>query len=186
MILYLVGISCVGKSTVGKMLAESINFTFFDLDIEIQNYYNMPIERIQDECVSMFEYRDKASEVLDILFSKNIDAVIAGTPSGLLCSYLYVYEKHKADKDLYSIHINDSCENIVDRLIFLDKDSNPIVEILDEPKKKRYLKVLKDDYDFFKDSYKRADLKVNIHNTKLEDIPNLIIKKLQKQKVLVL
>lgn len=40
MILYLVGISCVGKTTIGKMLAKNIDFPFFDLDIEIQNYYN--------------------------------------------------------------------------------------------------------------------------------------------------
>jgi len=33
MILYLVGISCVGKTTVGKMLAEKIGFSFFDLDL---------------------------------------------------------------------------------------------------------------------------------------------------------
>jgi shikimate kinase len=42
MILYLVGISCVGKTTIGKMLAKDIDFSFFDLDAEIQNYYNKP------------------------------------------------------------------------------------------------------------------------------------------------
>ncbi len=53
MILYLVGISCVGKTTIGKMLSEKIGFSFFDLDIEIQKYYNKPIERIQDDCLTM-------------------------------------------------------------------------------------------------------------------------------------
>jgi len=38
MILYLVGMSCVGKTTIGKMLAEQTGFSFFDLDLEIQNY----------------------------------------------------------------------------------------------------------------------------------------------------
>ena len=72
MILYLVGISCVGKTTIGKMLAETIDFSSFDLDIEIQNFYNKPIERIQDECFSMNEYREKASKILDLLFSKTL------------------------------------------------------------------------------------------------------------------
>jgi len=72
MILYLVGISCVGKTTIGKMLAENIDFPSFDLDIEIQNFYNKPIERIQDECFSMNEYREKASKILDLLFSKTL------------------------------------------------------------------------------------------------------------------
>ncbi len=179
MILYLVGISCVGKSTIGKILAEELGFSFFDLDVEIQNYYNKPIERIQDECISMNAYREKASIVLDLLLSKNIDSVIAGTPSGLRFSYLQVYKKHKANKDLCSIHINDSCENILERLIFLDKDSNPIIEKLDDSKKKIYLRELKADYNYFKDSYKRADLKVDINNVSLPDIPDLIINELQ-------
>ena len=53
MILYLVGISCVGKTTIGKMLSEKIGFSFFDIDIEIQKYYSKPIERIQDDCLTM-------------------------------------------------------------------------------------------------------------------------------------
>jgi shikimate kinase len=36
MILYLVGISCVGKTTIGAMLAQRLVFSFFDLDLEIQ------------------------------------------------------------------------------------------------------------------------------------------------------
>jgi shikimate kinase len=180
MILYIVGVSCVGKTTIGKMLAEKIGFSFFDLDIEIQDYYNKPIERIQDECFSMIGYREKASVVLDSLFSKNIDSVISGTPSGLKYSYLRVYKKHKADKDLYSILINDLYENVLDRLTFSDKDSNPITEKLDDSKKKRYLKEIKADYNFFKDSYDRADFKININNTSLLDIPTLIINELQK------
>lgn len=180
MILYLVGISCVGKTTIGKMLAENIDFPFFDLDIEIQNFYNKPIERIQDECFSMNEYREKASKVLDLLFSKNIDSVISGTPAGLKYAYLQVYKKHKADKELYSIQINDSCENVLDRLTFYDKDSNLIIEKMDDSKKRRYLNEIKADYNFFKDSYKRADFKIDINNMSLVDIPNLIIIELQK------
>lgn len=180
MILYLVGISCVGKTTIGKMLAETIDFPSFDLDIEIQNFYNKPIERIQDECFSMNEYREKASKVLDLLFSKNIDSVISGTPAGLKYTYLQVYKKHKADKELYSIQINDSCENVLDRLTFYDKDSNLIIEKMDDSKKRRYLNEIKADYNFFKDSYKRADFKIDINNMSLVDIPNLIIIELQK------
>ncbi len=78
MILYLVGISSVGKTSVGELLADKIGFQFNDLDIEIQNYYNMPIERIQDECFTFNEYREKASKVLDFLFSKDTDLVISG------------------------------------------------------------------------------------------------------------
>lgn len=174
MIIYLVGISCIGKTTIGKLLADKIDYSFYDLDVEIQDYYKKPIERIQDECLSMNGYREKASLVLDKLLSKNIDSVIAGTPSGLKFSYLQVYKRHK-DKELISICLNDSFENVLDRLTFYDKDSNPITEKLDESKKKRYLKEIRADYNFFKDSYKRADFQINIDGVSLDKIPELIL-----------
>jgi shikimate kinase len=174
MIIYLVGISCIGKTTVGKLLADKIDYSFYDLDEEIQDYYEKPIERIQDECLTMNGYREKASVVLDKLFSKNIDSVISGTPSGLKFSYLQVYKRHK-DKELISICLNDSFENVLDRLTFYDKDSNPITETIDESKKKGYLKEIRADYNFFKDSYKRADFQINIDGVSLNAIPELII-----------
>lgn len=175
MIIYLVGISCVGKTTIGKMLADRIGYSFFDLDQEIQDYYKKPIERIQDEFLTMNGYREKASVVLDKQLSKNIDSVISGTPSGLKFSYLQVYKKHMA-KELISICLNDSFENVLDRLTFYDKDSNPIAKKLDESMKKRYLKEIRADYNYFKDSYKRADFQINIEDVSLDNIPDLIIK----------
>ena len=174
MIIYIVGLSCVGKTTVGRMLAEKINYSFFDLDEEIQNYYQKPIERIQDECLTMNGYREKGSIVLDKLFSENIDSVISGTPSGLKYSYLKIYKRHKG-KELLSICLNDSFENILDRLTFYDKDSNPITDQLDESKKMRYLNEIRADFNYFKDSYQRADSQINIKDVELKKIPDMII-----------
>lgn len=122
---------------------------------------------------------ERASVVLDQLFSKNIDSVVSGTPAGLKFSYLQVYKKHKKDKALYSIHLYDSFENVLNRLTFYDKDSNPIIEPMDESKRMRYLHEIKADYSYFKGSYERADFQINIEHVKLEDIPDLIIEKLR-------
>ena len=70
MIIYLVGMSCVGKTTIGKLLAKEIGYSFFDLDEEIENYYQKPVEKIQDEHLTMDGYRKKGSIVLDKLFSR--------------------------------------------------------------------------------------------------------------------
>ena len=32
----LVGVSCVGKSTIGKLLAEKLGYKFFDFDFEVE------------------------------------------------------------------------------------------------------------------------------------------------------
>ena len=63
MIIYLVGMGCVGKTTTGRLLAEKLGFTFFDLDEEVQEFYQKPIERIQNECLTMNEFRERASVV---------------------------------------------------------------------------------------------------------------------------
>jgi shikimate kinase len=67
----------------------------------------------------------------------------------------------------------------LERLTFYDKDSKPIHVHMDESKKIRYLRKITADYNYFKDSYERADLQVNIEYLKLKSIPNLIIKELK-------
>ena len=175
MIIYLVGVGCVGKTTIGKSLAEKLGYQFFDVDEEVEKYYAKPIEVIQNECYSMNGYREKASIVLDNLITNTDRAVIAGTPSGLKYSFLPVYKKHKKQKEIISIHLNDIPENIVERLVFYDKESMPIHVEMNGLKKKKYCRKIIEDYNYFKESYKRADFQVNIQDVFLNDIPGLII-----------
>ena len=44
--------------------------------------------------------------------------------------------------------------------------------------KKRYLREIKADYNYFKDSYSRADFQINIDNVRLENIPEMIIEEI--------
>lgn len=178
--MYLVGMSCVGKTTIGKILAEKIGYQFFDLDVEIQKYYNATITTIQNECFNMNEYRDKASVVLDKLFANNNNAIIAGTPSGLKFAYLSVYKKHKSTTELYSVHIQDTMENILERLKFFDKESNPIEVELNERQKQVYLKELRADYNYFKESYKKADFTIDISNLSLDVVPDQVLSELRR------
>lgn len=60
MVIYLVGAGCVGKTTIGKMLSDKLDRSFFDMDEEIEKYYQKPVERIQDECLTMNGYRWKS------------------------------------------------------------------------------------------------------------------------------
>jgi shikimate kinase len=181
MILYFVGISCVGKSTIGGLLSNVLKMPFFDLDIEIEKYYQKPIETIQNECFSMDGFREKGSFVLDLILSQNKNAIIASTPSGLMFSYLQVYKKHRKTRDIVSIHIFDSPENILKRLVFFDEESQPMTIELTDLEKKRYLKKIISDYNYFKNSYLRADLQFNISNLSLEDISPALIDTLSLQ-----
>jgi len=179
MIIYLVGIGCVGKTNVGKILADKIDFPFYDLDEEVERYYQKPIEKIQNECFSMNGFREKASVVLDSILNQDENSVIAGTPAGLKYSYLQVYKKHKKKKDIISVHLIDSPENILGRMIFFDVDSKPMELVLSDSLKKKYLTEIKRDFNNFKESLERADLQVNIQNIPVEKIPDLIIEALK-------
>ena len=178
--IYLVGISCVGKTTIGRLLANYLEFSFYDLDDEVQKYYQKPIEIIQNECLTMNGYRQKASVVLDSLLKIQENSVISGTPSGLRDSYFQVYKKHKKKKDLISINIIDNPENILDRLTFYDVDSKLLNIELDDNEKKKYLKEIIGDLNYFKKSLSRADLQISIGNISLAQIPELIVKELNE------
>jgi len=180
MIIYLVGMSCVGKTTIGKLLAEYIEYEFYDLDNEVEKYYKKSIENLQNDSYSTNKYREKASVVLDKILMNNDNIVVAGTPSGLKFDYLQVYKKNKKRKAITSIHIYDTFQNVLDRITFYDGESNLVKEVLHEEKKKIYLKEIKADFNYFKTSYKRADIQIDIENIRINEIPELIMKKVRE------
>ena len=178
--IYIVGISCVGKTTIGKLLADYLAFSFYDLDTEVEKYYQKPIEILQNECLTMNGYRQKASVVLDLLLKTTENAVISGVPSGLRDAYLQIYKKHKKVIDVKSVNIIDTPENILKRLTFYDVNSKLLDIKLDEDKKKRYVSKIRGDWNYFKKSLSRADLQINIENVALNQIPGLIVEELNK------
>ena len=44
---FLTGVSCVGKTTIGAKLASLLGYPFFDLDKEIETFFGKPLERLQ-------------------------------------------------------------------------------------------------------------------------------------------
>lgn len=150
MIIYLVGISCVGKTTIGKLIAEHVDFTFYDLDEQIENYFDKPIEHIQSKFITSNGFREKTSIVLTKLFNTDRNIVIASTSSGFRDHYLSQYKKIKKTKKIVSIYLTDKPENILGRLTFYDDASNQTEKNLSENDRKEYLKEIKKDITFLK------------------------------------
>jgi shikimate kinase len=158
--IFLAGVSCVGKTTVGKKLAALLGCPFFDLDHEIESFFSMPIEQFQNKFLTMYSFRQEAAKALKNLLKQeeSENCVIALPPSGLMDNYWRVVKNAKG----IIVLLTDEAENILERITFYDKDSQPIEKHLTEREKPLYLKEIKKDISYFKRSDKRADLSVNI------------------------
>ena len=158
--IFLAGVSCVGKTTVGAKLALLLGYPFFDLDNEIESFFSMPIGRLQDECLTMSSFRQEACKALKHLLQRkeSVDSVIALPPSGLMYNYWPVVKKAKGK----IVVLRDEAANILNRITFYDLDSNPIEKHLTAKEKPLYLKEIQQDIIYFNPSYQRADISVHI------------------------
>ena len=73
--LYLIGYRCTGKTSVGRLLAEAMDWTFVDMDQELVSEAGIPIEEIVDSRGWKY-FRDQESKLLQQL-SRATEQVIS-------------------------------------------------------------------------------------------------------------
>ena len=66
---FLTGVSFVGKSTIGAELAALLGIPFFDLDTEVEAFFQTSIGLLQAQCGSMHPSR-KGVQCLETPFSR--------------------------------------------------------------------------------------------------------------------
>lgn len=154
------GVSCVGKSSIGKRLAEILDCAFYDLDVELEHHFHMPISRLKALSLTGYSFRQKASRVLGRILQENRDGnlIVALPPSGLCDSYRKVIKKHGA----IVIALSDTAENILQRIVFYDDDSNRIEKELDERGRALYLREIRKDIGYFRKFHGKANLHVDL------------------------
>ncbi|MCK4488134.1 MAG: hypothetical protein KAU38_15425 [Desulfobacterales bacterium] len=158
--IFLTGIACVGKTTIGGKLAVLLGYPFFDLDKEIEDFFETSIERLQNRFLTMHSYRQEAAKALvHVLARANSEnCVIALPPSGLMGGYWSVVKKAGGTV----VVLTDQPENILQRITFYDIDSRPIEKHLTDKEKRLYLRKIKKDISYFRKSYARADTTVDL------------------------
>ena len=154
----LVGVSCVGTTTIGRILAERRSWPSFDLDDEVERHFGISIERLQARFLTSYDYRKECAVVLERIATANPDCVIALPPSGLRDAFLRVVGRVAG----VTVAVHDTPESILERITFYDIDSQHIQKHLTEEERILYLKEIKADISYFKRSYERADLQVTI------------------------
>ena len=159
--IFLAGVSCVGKTTIGAQLAGLLEYRFFDLDVETERFFETSIERLRRRHLTSHDFRRAASQALKHVLSRedSYNCVIALPPSGLLGGYWKVVNE---TRDATIVVLRDTPENILKRITFYDIDSRPVQKNLTDREKGLYFREIKRDIAYFSRSFRRAHVSVDI------------------------
>ena len=147
----LFGISCVGKTTVGKLLANKLGWRFFDVDDGIVKRCGCPIGDFVNTYTCAERNDVRRSLILEYLYECIGNKVIAISSMHFKSSF----EDIIAREDVIAIYLKDKPENIFNRLIFTD-DNDQLMGDSEEYKqlhKAYYLREIREDIKFFDKVY---------------------------------
>lgn len=154
----LFGVSNVGKSVSGRLLAKHLNYTFYDLDDEVKKALNTTLEKFVS--TGTLSERDAVRcRILRQLVCKTENKVIAVTPLSYIKDIRYLF----SFPDVICIELTDSAENIFDRLVF--SDENDIIYKDDDYKNQHrdhYLEEIQADLDWYGSVYSGIKNKFDI------------------------
>lgn len=154
----------VGKSTIGKRLAELRSLAFIDLDKRIENNTSMSIESIFKDKGESFFREEENKAILTLL--ENTDSIISLGGGSL--------EHHKLDSRIRNeallIYLEASPEFLYKRLKE-EKDSRPLIASL---KENELFPFIQEHLAKRTDKYLKAQLKINVENKSIDEIATTI------------
>lgn len=167
------GVSNVGKTTVGRILADKLNVKFYDMDEEVKRQYNTTLENFVK--TGTLEERDKIrGRIIRKLLKEQMDKVIAITPM----SYPEYFEKYLSRTDVIAIELCDTVEHIFERLVFSDEND----EIYEDASYKNahrshYMMDIMQDLLWYGNVYKNINNKYNVNNAEPDSVADALIEK---------
>jgi len=159
---FLAGVSCVGKTAIGQCLAKRLGCPFYSLYVEVEKHFGKPLQRLRQQALLERIFRRRyAANILRQLILDNAasDFVMELPPSGLQ-DILWDLVKQV---DRVVVVIRDSPENILSRIICYDDDSNLIDKKLTDYEREYYLRDIKKDIAYYRRSFGKADMTVDIN-----------------------
>jgi shikimate kinase len=166
----LVGYMASGKSTIGKLISESLNIPFYDLDDIIENNLNLKINQIFDQKGELF-FRKKEREVL-IDFLNSTENYVLALGGGTPC-YYDNFELYQLES-VYSIYLKASVNTLFERLLS-QKATRPLVSRLSEEELQEFVAKHLFERSYF---YHQVKTIVSIDKKKESEIVSEIISKL--------
>ena len=156
----LVGVSCVGKTTVGRRLADVLACPFIDFDEAIEAHYGSALGRIKGRLLTQTSFRRAAAPILARSLASFPDQgfVLALPPSGLHFPYYRMLRSAAAT----IVELTDSPRNILRRATFYDDDSRLVTVALTPAEKRYYLSEIRKDIAYYRPFYRKADLSFDV------------------------
>jgi len=156
----LVGVSCVGKTTVGRRLADVLACPFIDFDEAIEAHYGSALGRIKGGFLTQTSFRRAAAPIIARLLARSADQgfVLALPPSGLHAPHYRMLRGAAAT----IVELTDSPQNILRRLSFYDDDSLPITVSLTPAEERYHLSEIRKDIAYYRPFYRKADLSFDV------------------------
>ena len=172
MTILLFGVSNVGKTTIGEKLAQRLGYLFYDLDEEVKNQYDTTLEEFV-KMGTLNERDQKRGLVIGKIMENTLDKVLAVSPIYIASNF----SQNISGKDVMAIELQDSPENIFQRLVFSNENDEIYKD--DEYKnlhKKYYISEIKKDIACYKSSFSKIKNKFQMNNDSVEIVLERIIK----------
>lgn len=165
--IFLIGFMGSGKTHWGKLLAEKLQLTFFDLDTVITEKENKTISDIfADKGEEYFRYKEK--DVLEELVKENENFILSsggGTP----CFFNNIKFMKKNGRVVW---LNTSVEILKQRLL-KERMSRPLIRNIGEDQLKAYIIRKLGERKMY---YEQADVMVNEEGILLQPLIELLLK----------
>lgn len=169
----LFGITNVGKTTIGKLLSEKLNYDFDDLDDEIKRRYGK-IDNFQSKYPYNYARHRKRGEILKEVIDKyDNNVVIAVSP----IYYEEFFVEVLNENNVLAIEIQDEPENVLKRLVYADENDNVFpIQMNTEKEKQYYLNDIKADIKYYERVYEKIKNKFNVNGKLPKEATNNLLK----------
>ncbi|MEG0806645.1 MAG: shikimate kinase [Lachnospiraceae bacterium] len=175
----LFGVSNVGKSVTGELLAKKLNYDFYDLDDEVKKHLKITLEEFVSTG-SLIQRDQIRCNLIQSLISKGENKVIAVTP----LSYMQTIQPLLSNSSVLAIELFDSPECIFDRLVFSDENDIAYKDDAYKNKhKKHYLSEIRKDLKWYGFVYQNIEQHFNMNGQSTEEVVNDLISKFHLTKL---
>ena len=155
----LIGMMGSGKTSIGKLVAQELNFTFIDTDFEIEKKLNLSVKEIFENYGETL-FRKKEFDIFKLLGNRN--NIIISSGGGSFCNP-NTYDLIK--KNYLSVWLDVNEEILFNRLKRNQK-KRPLLYGLKENELRNKVKNLISER---KDCYNKADIRVKLSEQKIKE-----------------